>query len=80
MDRAAAKVIIVVIGLLMLLLLGISAIIGSKVMAFLTILFGLIIIAAVWSPFMLCPNCGRYLPKGNWYYTQCPHCGEFLND
>ena len=80
MDRSTAKVIIAIICLLMLLLIGVSAIIGSRLMAFLTVLFGLIIILAVWAPFMICPNCGRYLPKGNWYYSQCPHCGEYLND
>lgn len=80
MDRATAKVIIVVICLLMLLLLGISALIGSTIMAFLTILIGGVIIVAVWIPFTTCPNCGRYLLRGNWYYSQCPHCGGFLND
>ena len=80
MYRSTAKGIIIVIAVITVILVGVSYIIDSTVMRILCLLIGGVSCIAVWTPFMLCPNCGKYLPKGNWYYSECPHCGEYLND
>lgn len=80
MDRSTAKVITWVVILLLLLIKGIAVLIGSKTLAYLSGLFGIIIIVAVQLPFHTCPHCGRMLGRHHLSYTHCPHCGELLED
>lgn len=80
MDRSTAKVVTWIVGLIMFLLVGIGVLIGSKTMAYLSMIISLIIISVIQLPFHKCPHCGTPLGRRHLNYTHCPHCGELLED
>lgn len=77
MRRSTAKWLLLLNALVMIVAALIGEISGHSAATFLIVLACLMVFAVL-SQFLRCPNCGRLPRRGGLFDEYCSHCGEWL--